>query len=187
MSSGGPQTPSGFRGVRERVIHKGAVITVVTGEFQTPDGQIIERDIVRHQGAVSVVPVLGDEVILVRQYRAAVNKEMLELPAGKRDVDGESPEATANRELIEEIGYSAGSLALLTTFYNSVGFSDEYSYVYLATDLTEVPINRQGPEEQHMTIERLGLDSVEGAVEQRRIEDAKTIIGLLMALRRLGR
>lgn len=183
----GPRSPVGFRSLSERVVHEGAVITVVSGEFETPDGQIIQRDIVRHPGAVSVVPVVGDEVILVRQYRAAADREMLELPAGKRDIPGEPPEMTAKRELIEEIGCSAGSLVRLATFYNSVGFSDEYSYVFLATDLKEASINRQGPEEEHMTIERLSLDSVVAAITDRRIEDAKTVIGLLMALRYLGR
>lgn len=187
MSGGPHRSATGFRGVGERVIHRGEVVTLVLGEFETPEGQIIQRDIVRHQGAVSVVPIAGDEVILVRQYRAAVDKEMLELPAGKRDVAGETPVDTAKRELLEEIGYSAGSLVELATFYNSVGFSDEYSYVYLATDLTEETTNRQSPEEEHMTIERLRLDSVLDVISQRRIEDAKTVIGLLMALRYLGR
>ena len=187
MTDLGPRSPSGFRSLSERIVHEGAVITVVSGEFETPDGQRIQRDIVRHLGAVSIVPVVADEVILVRQYRAAVDKEMLELPAGTRDIPGEAPETTAKRELIEEIGCSAGSLVRLATFYNSVGFSDEYSYVFLAMDLQKASINRQGPEEQHMTIERLALDDVVAAIADRRIEDAKTVIGLMMTLRHLGR
>ena len=187
MTDLGPRSPSGFRSLSERVVHEGAFITVVSGEFETPDGQRIQRDIVRHPGAVSVVPVVADEVILVRQYRAAADREMLELPAGKRDIPGEPPETTAKRELIEEIGCSARSLLQLAAFYNSVGFSDEYSYVFLATDLEKASINRQGPEEQHMTIERLALDDVVAAIADGRIEDAKTVIGLMMTLRHLGR
>ena len=68
---------------------------MVVGEFETPDGDTITRDLVRHPGAVSVVPVDGDEVVLVRQYRAAVEADVLEIPAGKRDVPGEPPERTA--------------------------------------------------------------------------------------------
>lgn len=187
MTGPSPRSPSGFRSLGERTLHSGAVFTVVTGEFETPDGQVVQRDIVRHPGAVSVVPVVGDEVILVRQYRAAIDREILEIPAGKRDVPGEPPAATAKRELIEEIGYSSDSLALLATVYSSAGFCDEYSFVFLATDLQQASTVPQGPEEQHMTIERLALDDVVEAIAQRRIEDATTVIGLLMALRRLGR
>ena len=187
MTGHRPRSPSGFRSLSERIVHRGAVVTVVSGEFETPDGQVIQRDIVRHPGAVSVVPVVDDEVILVRQYRPAADKEMLEIPAGKRDIPGESPETTAERELIEEIGYSAGSLVQLATFYNSVGFCDEYSYVFLATKLEKASIDRQGPEEQHMTIERLALDEVVAAISSGQIEDAKTVIGLMMALRCLSR
>lgn len=187
MTDLGPRSPAGFRSLGERIIYEGAVFNVVAGEFETADGQVVQRDIVRHPGAVSVVAVDGDDVILVRQYRAAADREMLELPAGKRDVPGEAPETTAQRELIEEIGYSARSLVQLATFYNSVGFSDEYSYVFLATDLEEAPINRQGPEEEHMTIERWALDSIAAAIGSGQIEDAKTVIGLMMALRHLDR
>lgn len=187
MNDLGPRSPAGFRISGERTIYEGAVFSVVSIDLETPDGQAVQRDIVRHSGAVCVVPVDGDDVILVRQYRAAADCEMLELPAGKRDVPGEDPETTAQRELIEEIGYSARSLVQLATFYNSVGFSDEYSYVFLATDLTEERINRQGPEEEHMTIERRPLDSLAEAIASQEIEDAQTVIGLLMALRHLGR
>ena len=187
MTDLGPRSPAGFRSLSERIIYEGAVFSVVVKDLETPDKQVVKRDIVRHPGAVCVVPVVGDDVILVSQYRAAVDREMLELPAGKRDVPGEAPEVTAQRELIEEIGYSARSLLQLTTFYNSVGFSEEYSYVFLATDLREERADRQGPEEEHMTIERMPLDSIPGAIASQEIEDAKTVIGLMMALRHLGR
>ncbi len=184
---GSPAGSRGFSLVAENEIYRGDVITVVTGEFLTPEGKTITRDIVRHPGAVSVVPVDGDEIVLVRQYRAAAGREILEIPAGKRDVEGEPPETAAIRELEEEVGFTTGRLVELSRFYNSVGFSDEYSYVYLATDLQPVPTDRQGPEEHHMTIERLALEEVGAAITDGRIEDAKTVIGLLAALRFLGR
>ena len=187
MTGRGGWSPSGFRGLSERIVHRGALVTLVSGEFETPDGDVVRREIVRHPGAVSVVPVIDDEVILVRQYRPAANSEMLEIPAGKRDVPGESPETTAQRELIEETGYSAGSLEQLAAFYNSVGFCDEYSYVFLATGLEKAQIDPQGPEEQHMSVVRLALDDAVAAVSCGEIRDAKTVIGLMMALRRLGR
>ncbi len=187
MTEPGPRSPSGFRRLRERELHAGHVITLVEGEFETPDGEVISRDIVRHPGAVCVVPVDGDDVVLVRQYRAAVEKDLLEIPAGKRDVVDEPPVLTARRELAEEVGLRADEMVPLATFYNSVGFSDEYSHVFLATGLHPVPLDRQGPEEAHMTIERVPLDEVAAAVSAGRIVDAKTIIGLLAALRHLGR
>jgi 8-oxo-dGTP pyrophosphatase MutT (NUDIX family) len=183
----GPRSASGFRRLREREIHDGFLITVVEGEFETPDGETITRDIVRHPGAVSVVPLDGDEFVLVRQFRAPAEKDLLEIPAGKRDVPDEPPETTAVRELAEEVGFTANELVPLASFYNSVGFSDEYSFVFLATDLHPVPLDRQGAEEAHMTIERLPIDEAAGAVADGRIEDAKTVIGILAALRHLGR
>jgi 8-oxo-dGTP pyrophosphatase MutT (NUDIX family) len=176
-----------FEKVGERIVHEGAVVTFTVGTFRAPDGRILERDVVKHPGAVSVVPVDGDEVVLVRQYRAALGRDLLEIPAGKRDVPGEPPEVTAVRELEEEIGMRAGHLEPLAEFFNSAGFSDEYSYVYLATDLLPGSLSLQGVEEQHMVVERHRLDEVPGMIERRELVDAKTIIGLLLALRHLGR
>ena len=170
----------------EREIWSGAVISVAEGTFVAPDGSEFERDLVHHPGAVSVVPVDGDEVVLVRQYRAAVDQLVLEIPAGKRDVVGEDPELTAHRELAEEVGLRAGKLEKLCEFYNSLGFSDELSHVYLGTELTEVPKDLQGVEEQHMTVERIRLDDVPALIATRELVDAKTVIGLLLARERLG-
>lgn len=188
MTDPGPRSASGFRRISERHIHQGWAINVVVADFETPDGDIVTRDVVRHPGAVSVVPLDGDEVVLVRQYRAPAEEDLLEIPAGKRDVPGEPPEETARRELAEEAGFTTSTpLVPLAEFYNSVGFSDEYSYVFLATDLEAVPLDRQGPEEEHMTIERWPLDSLASAIAEGEIKDAKTVIGLLAALRHLGR
>lgn len=178
---------SGFRQIDERTVYDGVVIRVTVGTFETPTGSVVERDIVRHPGAVSVVPVDGDEVILVRQYRAAADRELLEIPAGKRDVPGEPPEVTAGRELEEEVGKRPASLELLAQFYNSVGFSDEYSYVYLATELHDVAASAHGEEEQHMTVVRVPLDRVDVMIASGEIVDAKTIVGLTLARARLGR
>jgi len=176
-----------FEKVSERVVHEGAVVTFTVGTFRAPDGALLERDVVKHPGAVSVVPVLGDEVLLVRQYRAALGRDLLEIPAGKRDVPGEPPEVTAARELEEEVGMRATGLVPLAEFFNSAGFSDEYSYVYLATGLEPGEQSLQGVEEQHMTVERHRLDDVPAMIAAHELVDAKTIIGLLLALRHLGR
>ena len=152
--------------------------------IEAPDGAVARRVVVRHSGAVAVVPVLSDRktAVLVRQYRAATDRELLEVPAGKRDVDGEAPAATAAREMQEEIGYTSERLVKLGEFFNAPGSSDEYSHVYVALDVVE----RGGTEptsieEQHMVIERVALADTEMLVAQRRLVDAKSIIGLLLA------
>ncbi len=178
---------TGFVQRGEEVIHTGPVFSVSIAEVETPDGDTVTREYVRHPGAVIVVPVVGDEVVLVRQYRAAIDRNLLELPAGKRDVEGEAPEAAAARELREEVGLVAGSLTRLTSFFNTPGFSDEYSHCYLATDCREVEREVDGVEEAHMTVERIELSDAIGMVESGEIDDAKTIIGLLLAERSLRR
>ena len=177
----------GFRKVGEREIHAGRVVRLTESLFATPDGGHMTRDIVHHRGAVAVVAVDGDQVVLLRQYRSPVEAELLEIPAGTRDVAGEDPAGTARRELAEEAGLACESLDELGVFYNSPGFCDELSHLFLATGLSEVPREPDGAEEEWMTVERVALDEVEAMIDRSEIRDAKTIIGLLLALRHLGR
>lgn len=178
---------SAFEKVAETPAFTGSLISVGTGTFRSPDGSTFERDVVHHPGAVSVVPVIdeGTAVLLVRQYRAAVDRALLEIPAGKRDIDGEAPDVTARRELEEEVSMRAGRLEKLCEFYNSPGFCDEHSFIYLALDLDPCSGSRQGIEEQHMTVEQVSLDAVPGLIAAGEIMDAKTIIGLCLARERL--
>lgn len=156
-------------------------------EIQGPEGDVFEREVVHHPGAVVVVPVTAEgRVIMVRQYRAAVEDELLEIPAGKRDVDGEPTEVTAARELAEEVGRAASRLDLLARFYNSPGFTDEFTWLYLARDLHDVPNDRQGSEEQAMTVEEVDLGDVAGLIASGAIRDAKSIIGLCLAREHLS-
>lgn len=174
---------SGFRRLDEREVFRGHLISVATARFESPTGERFDRDIVHHPGAVSVVPVVeeGTAALLVRQFRAAIGEVLLEIPAGKRDVADEPPEETARRELVEEVGMRAGRMELLARFYNSPGFCDELSFTYLALDLEPVPRDLQGPEETHMTIERVLLDDVPRLIAEGRLTDAKSIIGLTLA------
>ena len=177
-----PQSPDGFRKVAEEEAFRGSLIRVAQATFEDPAGRRFEREVVHHPGAVVVVPITGSgSVVMVRQYRAAIEREILEIPAGKRDVDGEPPEATAIRELAEEVGKRAASLELLARFYNSPGFTDEFSWLYLATDLTDVPLDRQGFEEQLMSIEEVSLEKAPELIRRGEIVDAKSIIGLSLA------
>ncbi|MGH1490863.1 MAG: NUDIX domain-containing protein [Acidimicrobiales bacterium] len=170
----------------ESLIHQGAVIGVYTAVIEDVDGQQFDRDVVRHPGAVAVVPVDGQDVLLVQQYRAALDADLIEIPAGKRDVAGEPPIETAKRELEEEVGMRAGTLVPLINVHHSPGFCDEYGHIFLATDLEPVPQRREGPEEQMMTIHRRSLaEAVEMCLDGQ-ITDAKSIGGILAAARRLG-
>jgi ADP-ribose pyrophosphatase len=171
-----------FRKLDERTIHVGDRITLARATFQAPDGRTFERDVVHHPGAVGVVPVLdeGSAVLLVRQYRSSVDAELLEIPAGLRDVDGEPPIETARRELIEEVGMRAGRMERVCEFLNSPGFCDEVVHVFAAYDLESCALDRQGVEEAHMTIEKVSLDDVPSMIAAGAIVDAKTVIGLTL-------
>jgi len=110
--------PAGFRRIADREIYQGHIWRVVVGEFEDPSGEHFERDIVRSPGAVAAVPLIFDaegqpSVVLVAQYRAAYEREIIEIPAGMRDVDGEPPEETARRELAEEVGLPLEADAVL--------------------------------------------------------------------------
>ena len=178
---------TGFDKVGERQIHEGHVISMAIGTFVAPDGTEFERDLVHHPGAVSVVPLTATgSVILVRQYRAPLNHDLLEIPAGKRDVVDEEPVVTAQRELAEEVGLTADHYELLVEFHNSPGFSDEHSYVFLARGLHETTMARDGLEEQSMKIEEVPLVVVPALITAGEITDGKTIIGLLMTRDRLA-
>ncbi len=174
----------GFRVIGSEVVKEAGFLTLTEERIRAPDDEEFARVVVRHPGAVVVVPVVGDEALLVRQFRAAVGGDLLEVPAGKRDVDGEPPEETARRELEEEIGHRPGRLVKLAEFYNTPGFCDEYTHLFLALDLEDLGGNRAvGPEERAMTTERVRLARVEEYISSGELCDAKSIIGLLLARR----
>jgi 8-oxo-dGTP pyrophosphatase MutT (NUDIX family) len=178
---------SGFRLVGETALHRGHVIDLVRTDHEAPDGTAFHREVVRHPGAVSVVPVHDDgDVVLVRQYRATVDEMVLEIPAGKRDMVDEPLEATARRELVEEVGLVAGRVELLARFHNSIGFCDEESFVFLGTELTETEPDRQGIEESYLEVVRMPLVRTREMIAAGEITDAKTVIGLTFALERIG-
>mgnify|MGYP002393893178 FL=1 len=180
---------AGFRHLDDREVAQLDRIRVVRGRFEAPDGSTFERDVVRNQEVVAIVPVLDDgaSVLLVRQYRGPIDRYLLEIPAGLCDVDGEDPEATARRELVEEVGREADSLELIASYYPAAGFSDQFVRLYLATGLREVPADRQGVEEQDMTVEAFDLADLDEAIASGVLADSKTLIGLLLVRDRLRR
>ena len=178
-----------FRHLGDRLVHQGYIWHVAIATFEDPDGELFERDVIRSPGAVGVVPLLFDDgvptVVFVRQYRGPLDRYVLEVPAGMRDVPDEAPEVTAQRELIEEAGLSAGRLEYLTHFYSSAGMTDSILHVYLATELSAVERDLHGPEESHMEVLRIPLSEAVDMVVRGEIHDAKTVIGLLLLDRRL--
>lgn len=153
-------------------------------QVRMPDGEVVQREVVQHMGAVAVVPLLDDDtVVLLRQYRHAVGGYVLEIPAGKLDVDGEAAVDAAQRELVEEIGMRAERLDELTTILNSAGWTDETTSIHLGRDLVEAPRPagfRLEAEEADMEILRLPLTDALDAVSAGTIRDAKTVVGLLL-------
>ena len=142
------------------------------------------REVVGHPGGAAVVPAFGDgTTALVSQYRHPTRRYVLELAAGKLD-PGERPAETAARELEEELGVVAGRLEQLSEFYTTPGFCAERLWVFLATDLRETA--RRHEDDEIIEVVRLPFPRALGMVASGEIDDAKTIIGLLLAARRLG-
>lgn len=183
--------PQGFRYLSESVVHQGHVWKVTIGTFESPTGEVFERDIVRSAGAVGVVPLLYRDgvatVVFVQQYRPPLDRVVLEIPAGIRDVPDEPTEVTAARELAEEVGLAAGRMEYLTHYYSSAGMTDSILHLYLATELSAVPAKAHGPEEEHMEMVQLPLAEAVEMVVRGEINDSKTVIGLLLVDRRLNR
>jgi len=176
---------AGFTKLGEEVVVPGKVVSFNRVRVRDPGGHEFVREVLRHPGVVAVVPLHDDgSVTLVRQYRVAIDQEVLEIPAGTRDIVDEAPEVAAARELAEEAGLAAGRLEPLLTYFVAPGMTDEAIVLYVAHGLSEVPTDRQGPEELAMTVERIPLAEALAMIEDGRITDAKTIIGLSLAARR---
>ncbi len=171
--------------MRERVlgtrrVYDGRVVSLRVDDVTLPGGGKTQREIVEHRGAVAVVPVAGGDVYLVRQYRRAAGRALLEIPAGTLE-PGERPAQALRRELAEEIGVRAARVRRLAAFYPSPGFLTEIVHLYLATDLR--PARRQAEEDEDLEVVRVSLRRAMSLVNRGEIRDAKSIIGLLMASR----
>ena len=150
----------------------------------TPQGRSVSREVVVHPGAVVILPILdGNRIVMVRNFRHSIQRELLELPAGTREPD-EEPIETAARELIEETGYRAGSLSLLACFYTSPGITTELMHAFTAHDLTQVGQNLDSGEE--IVPESCDLDKVRAMLATSDFEDAKTlaVLGIYFARRK---
>ncbi|PTE98032.1 NUDIX hydrolase, partial [Staphylococcus equorum] len=157
-------------------IYKGAIIDLEVHDIELPDGQTSKRELVYHNGAVAVCAINPDnQVILVRQYRKPAEKTLLEIPAGKLEIN-EERESAAKRELEEETGYIAENLELITEMYGSPGFSNEKISIYLAKDLKIGEMNLD--DDEFIEIETYNIEEITIMLQNKEIEDAKTIIAL---------
>jgi ADP-ribose pyrophosphatase len=170
--------------VSGRLVHRGPAFDLRVEPVELPNGSRIELDIVRHPGAAAVVPFVSEEtVLLIRQYRFAVGGHIWEVPAGK--LDGEAPEVCAARELEEEAGRRAGRLEKLGAVWTTPGFTDERIHLFAAWDLETVP-QRLEPDEVLEVVET-PLERALEMVFRGELSDAKSVVALLLAARRLGR
>jgi ADP-ribose pyrophosphatase len=176
---------SEFEQTGSETIYDGHFITVERRRFRHADGDEVTRDIVSHPGAVGVVVLDGDELWLVRQPREAVGSpDLLELPAGKLDEEGEGPLETAKRELAEEIGKQAEHWEDLGSFYTSPGFASEEVFLYLATGVSDVGERPDVEEDERIDVETRPLSDLDAILAE--TKDAKTLIGLYKLKERLA-
>ncbi|HET6507488.1 MAG TPA: NUDIX hydrolase [Baekduia sp.] len=171
--------PRDFERVATRTIHEGRIVTLTDETYRYADGKTADREIVRTTGAVAIVAVDDEHVWLVRQPREAVgDPDSLEVPAGRLDVDGEAPLATAQRELAEEIGLRAADWKPLKVYRSSVGFTDEVVHVFLAEGLSEADGEHDSGEDERIEVVRWPLADLDGALAA--THDSKTVLGLLL-------
>jgi ADP-ribose pyrophosphatase len=171
--------------LRSEQIYKGKIVTLLRDTVRLPDGREAVREVIRHAGAVGMVPLTEDgQVLLVRQWRHATEQAMLEIPAGAL-APGEDPAACAGRELAEEIGFAARRLDTLTTLFTSPGYVRESIVIYLARDLH--PETAEGDEDENMQVVPMTLAESLAACLDGRITDGKTIAALFLAREFLAR
>jgi ADP-ribose pyrophosphatase len=157
----------------------GKLVKLYVDTVELPNGGTAKREVVRHPGAVAMVPLLTTgEVLLVRQYRVAAAQVLLEIPAGTLN-PGEDPHTAATRELQEETGYRPGNLVRLGGEFTAPGYTTEFIHLYLATELSESTLDKD--EDEFIEVVRMPLTEAIERIRHGEIQDGKTIIGLLLA------
>ena len=159
-------------------VYTGKTISLRVDTVEIPNRGYKKREIVEHNGAVGIIAITRDnKVVLVKQYRKAIEKELWEIPAGKIE-PGENPKQSAIRELKDETGYSAQSIKLLHKFYTSAGFSNQKIYIYLAENLTSG--SQDFDDDEFIETKEFSLNEVYDMIYNNDIEDGKTSIGMLL-------
>jgi ADP-ribose pyrophosphatase len=157
-----------------KTLFQGRVIDLVLEDVLLPNGKTSSREIIKHPGAVAIIPVTNEgKIVMVEQYRKALERALVEIPAGKLE-KGEEPANTARRELEEETGYESESLTHLISFYTSPGFADEIVHLYLAEGLSKKENPLQLDEDEFVDVIELSLDEALQYIKEQKIYDAKT-------------
>ncbi|KGP93205.1 ADP-ribose pyrophosphatase [Pontibacillus chungwhensis BH030062] len=165
--------------VHTESIYKGKVISLQVDDVSLPDGNTSKRELIKHPGAVAIIPITPEgKMVFVEQYRKALERSVVEIPAGKLE-PGEGPDETAKRELEEETGYTTESLEFVTSFSTSPGFADEIVHLYLAKDLKKAENKLDGDEDEFVELIEASLQEAEEMEREQRIWDAKTAYALL--------
>ncbi len=169
--------------VTSEIKFRGKILNLRVDTVRMPNGLLTTREIAEHSESICAVPI--DEqgnVLMVKQYRKPAEAELLEVVAGGIEV-GEDPKEATIRELREEIGYTAGNLELLSSFWVAPGWCTEFMYAYLATDLS--PSKLSGDDDEHISVVTVPLDRIPGMIQSGEIQDVKSIAALLLAMRTL--
>jgi len=161
--------------IESKRVFEGKMISVRVDYVRLPDGKVSTREVVDHPGAVVIVPVLGEKILFVEQYRYPIEQVLLELPAGKMD-PAESPEECAERELEEETGYRAKTLSYLGKIFTTPGFTTEVIHIFAAEDLEKTAQNTD-PDE-FIDVKEVSIEEALSLLKNAEIEDSKTICAL---------
>jgi ADP-ribose pyrophosphatase len=168
-----------FEILKSEITYRGRVLDVRQDQVRLDNGSQVNLDVVVHRGAVTMVPVDADgQVWFVRQYRHAIEDDLLELPAGALE-EGEPPANAAQREIREEIGMAAGRLEEIGTFYLAPGYSTEFMHVFLARELRPDPL--EGDMDEVLSVEKFPISRVYEFVKAGEIRDAKSLAALFLA------
>jgi ADP-ribose pyrophosphatase len=168
-----------FKTLKSEIVYEGKAFNVRREQLLLPDEKTTWFDLVVHPGAVTLIPIDSKgRVLLVRQYRHAVGKELLELPAGTLEA-GEDPDVCAAREVREETGMSAGKINKIGEFYLVPGYSTEYMYIYIASELQADPL--PGDDDEFITVEAYPLDDLPILISKGVLQDAKSLAALTLA------
>jgi ADP-ribose pyrophosphatase len=170
--------------IKQEEIYKSKIFSLWGGQVSLDTGEVATREYIRHSGGVGIVPVIDDNVILIRQFRISIERELIELPAGRLEPN-EKPMSCAARELEEEIGYRAKKLIPIASYFASVGNSNERMYLFLALDLEKTKRRLEFDERIREVI--MTLETIKEKLAKQEFEDSKTIIGLREALAYLDR
>lgn len=170
--------------IKKEELYKGKIFTLMGGQVRLDTGEVVPRQYIHHSGGVAIVPVVDDNIILIRQFRISIEREVIELPAGRLEPN-EDPLSCAARELEEEIGYRAKKLIPIASYFASVGNSNERMYLFLGLDLEKT--ERQLEADERIREVVMPLDTVRDKLTNHEFEDSKTLIGLREALAYLDR